>query len=221
MILLSWYSSFIEAACDQEISNSQLVARRIANEWPLRSPFDSKTQYVQRIVDLLMRAITLRMQTRNFDWPLTTWKILLVRDLSVNAYSIGNGRIYLTDGTIASIQNEAELAAIIAHEMSHQLMGHFCKDDNSHTEYSIGSLVQVLDNNKEMEADALAVEILQQANFPARAMLAVVQKSPTVIKNSTHKQIRISTLKQQLRGIKYKPFYSSPEFLQFNKKSSP
>ena len=213
--------SFAVAACKSEIINADKVAQRIANEWPLRPARDIETRYVQRTAVSLAHTIKARMHTRYFEWPAASWRFLLVRDLSVNAYSIGNGRVYLTDGTFDFVKNEAELVAIIAHELAHQLLGHFCRYDEGHSEYRIGSLVQVMDNNKEMEADALAVEILQLANFPAWAMLDIVKRLPVTMQSSLHKRLRIQALENQLRRVKRIPFSSSSEFLQIKKQSSP
>ena len=220
-LLHACLGSFAIAACEGEIINADKVAQRIANEWPLRPAQDIKTRYVQRTAVSLVHTIKVGMHTRYFDWPAESWRFLLVRDLSVNAYSIGNGRVYLTDGTFDFVKNEAELVAIIAHELAHQLLGHFCRYDEGHSEYRVGSLVQVLDNNKEMEADALAVEILQIANFPPRAMLDIVKRLPVTVQSILHGRIRIEALEHQLRRIKRTPFSSSPEFLQIKKKLSP
>jgi predicted Zn-dependent protease len=213
-LLFTCFSPFVDAACGSEISNARRVAQRIDNEWPLRPAHDRKTRFVQKIADSLVHTTQSRMHSRYFNWPRRAWKLLLVRDLSVNAYSIGDGRIYLTDGTFDFVKTEAELAAIIAHELAHQLIGHFCQDQGSYTEYRIGSLVQVLDNNKEMEADALAVEILQKAKFPAQAMFDIVKRLPIARQNNSHKRVRIKALEQQLQGIKRPPFSSSSEFIK-------
>ena len=95
-LLHACLGSFALAACDSEIINADKVTQRIANEWPLRPAQDIKTRYVQRTAVSLVHTIKVGMRTRDFDWPAGAWRFLLVRDLSVNAYSIGNGRVYLT-----------------------------------------------------------------------------------------------------------------------------
>lgn len=216
-VWLIFYSLLAEAACDNEVNNANQVAQRIAREWPLRFYLDNKTQYVQKMADSLVHAVKSRIHGRYFDWPSHAWRFMLVRDLSVNAYSIGNGRVYLTDGTFDFVKNEAELAAIIAHELAHQLLGHFCSLDSDPSENRIGSFVQVIDNNKEMEADALAIEILHKANFPPRAMYDIVKRLPASSQDSVYKQTRLNALKHQLKGIKNIPFLSSPQFLRIKK----
>jgi beta-barrel assembly-enhancing protease len=215
------HSQSAGAACNSEIKNAYKVSERIANEWPLRSSQDHKTQHVRKIVEYLIPAIKLHMGSRNLNWPLVgRWEFLLVRDLSVNAYSIGNGKVYLTDGTYDFVETEAELAAIIAHEMAHQLMGHFCQNDKGHATHGVGSLMQVIDNTKEIEADSLAVEILKHTDFPAQAMLTVVQRLPVIKGEKTQKELRVKALERQLKEIELIPFFSSLEFLRIKEDSN-
>ncbi len=209
------HSQLAGAACNSEIRNAARVSERIATEWPLRLPQDVKTQYVRKIVDYLIPVIKLNMASSDFDWPSDgEWEFLLIRDVSANAYSIGNGKVYITDGTYNFVETEAELAAIIAHEMAHQLMGHFCQNDKNRTVRGIGSFFQVLNNAKEIEADALAVEILRHTRFPPQAMLTVVTRMPVLKEAAAQKKLRIEALERQLKDVKMIPFTSSPEFLR-------
>lgn len=209
------------AACDHEISNAQKISARIANEWPLRPSQDRQTRYVQKIADQLIPAIKLNMESRNLNWPSKNrWRFLLIRDLAVNAYSAGNGQVYMTDGVYSFADSEAELAAIIAHEMAHELIGHFCQHDERLATHSIGSFTQVIDNTKELEADALAVEILQHAEFPPQAMLTVVKKLPVPQAGiNNQRNLRIKALQHQLRHAGTVPFIASPEFIHIKQET--
>ncbi len=213
-VLLCCHAPLVHAACKNEARNAEKTARRIASEWPLRPVQDRETRHVQKIADYIVLAVEVRMDQNRFDWPQSRWAFRLVRDLSVNAYSIGNGGIYLTDGTFNFVHDEAELAAIIAHEIAHQLAGHFCGSAHGHDSYRVGSLVQVMDNAKEMKADSLAVEIMQHTYYPSEAMLEVVKRLPTMMDGSVQKRMRIKALESLLQGMKSPPFKSSPEFLQ-------
>jgi predicted Zn-dependent protease len=48
-----------------------------------------------------------------------TYRFLVLRDTSVNAYSWPNGTVYITTGLLALLENEAQLAAILSHETAH------------------------------------------------------------------------------------------------------
>jgi predicted Zn-dependent protease len=51
--------------------------------------------------------------------PNLPWEFHVVDDASVNAFAIPGGFIYVTRGLMASINNEAELASVIGHEIGH------------------------------------------------------------------------------------------------------
>jgi predicted Zn-dependent protease len=216
-IIIICQTTVINAACKKEKGHAQQAANRIAMEWPLRPALDSKTQYIQKLADNLIRVIEVEFSSKKFDWPSQVWRLLLVRDSSVNAYSIGDGKVYINDGTFNFVETEAELAAILAHEIAHQLIGHFCQHSETQVTHSIGSFLQVMDNKKEMAADALAVEILQKAYYPAQAMLEVVERIPASIEDNGQKQLRIKALEQQTQGLKRIPFASSKKFVQIKK----
>jgi hypothetical protein len=54
-------------------------------------------------------------------WPYTFG---LVADKNINAFSLPGGPIYVNTGTIAAADNEAQLAGVLAHEMSHIVLRH-------------------------------------------------------------------------------------------------
>ena len=47
------------------------------------------------------------------------FKFRILRDPMVNAFALPNGSIYVNTGLIAAMENEAELAAVMAHEITH------------------------------------------------------------------------------------------------------
>src|SRR5262249_6194039 len=52
------------------------------------------------------------------------WKFRAVRDPQPNAFALPNGSIYVTTGLMSLIDNESQLAAIIAHELTHVMRRH-------------------------------------------------------------------------------------------------
>jgi Zn-dependent protease with chaperone function len=55
------------------------------------------------------------------DWP---FSFGLIASKSVNAFSLPGGPIYVNTGLFALTQNEAQLAGVLAHEMSHIVLRH-------------------------------------------------------------------------------------------------
>ncbi len=51
--------------------------------------------------------------------PNLPWEFHVVDDAAVNAFAIPGGFIYVTRGLLAAIDNEAELAGVIGHEIAH------------------------------------------------------------------------------------------------------
>jgi predicted Zn-dependent protease len=175
-------SAHAQSDCSQERALARETAARIEREWPLR-PDDAVTDFVRR----LGRRLAEHAPPSPYPWTFT-----VVRDRSPNAFAIGAGAIYLHDGTIAAAQNEAEVAAVLAHEMGHQLAGHFCAaadaapgwpgllgelfGGDSAIGRSVGSMRQAVDPVHEREADRLSLLILQDAGYDPRAALDIAQR---------------------------------------------
>jgi predicted Zn-dependent protease len=52
------------------------------------------------------------------------YKIAVVRSREVNAFAVPGGRIYVTEGLLDFVESEAELAAVLGHEVSHVDLRH-------------------------------------------------------------------------------------------------
>ena len=160
------------AECRGERPQAQRVARKIHDEWPMRGE-DQVSRLVRSVVDRLAGG-----DPRGF------WKIAVVRNRSAEAYSIGDGRIYVSDGTVRVCESESELAAVLAHEMSHQILGHFChprpRDGDwwgrPPTRRSVGSISLQLDPDKEQAADRYALSLLQRAGYDPTAALRIARR---------------------------------------------
>jgi len=87
------------------------VAIAATNQWPL---YDNPalTKYVTMV------GLTLADSTSN---PSGNWVFGILDTPELNAYSGPNGYILITRGAIAAMQDESELAGVIAHEMAHVL----------------------------------------------------------------------------------------------------
>ena len=49
----------------------------------------------------------------------------VVRDAAPNAFALADGRIYVTAGLLVFVQNEAQLAVVLGHEIGHVIQGHY------------------------------------------------------------------------------------------------
>jgi len=54
--------------------------------------------------------------------------VKVIRDPSLNAFALANGAVYLHTGILASMDNEAQLATLLGHEMTHATNRHAIKE---------------------------------------------------------------------------------------------
>lgn len=184
------------AICPGEADKALNSAIKIAQEWPLRPANDNVTRYLQQLGErLIARGGSLANSLPYYDGMPEQWHFLIVRDLSVNAFSIGNGRIYITDGSLAFADTEDELASMLSHEIGHQLAGHFCQASASSDfgglfdifsplppqqhQVGVGSMSMVIDPVKEQQADQIALSILRMGGYDPHALLDIARRLPS------------------------------------------
>src|SRR4029079_2306112 len=71
-----------------------------------------------------VRRIGLSLAPKGLNLERVSWNFRVLRDPQPNAFALPNGSIYVTTGLIFLIDNESQLAAIIAHEMTHVMRRH-------------------------------------------------------------------------------------------------
>ncbi|MCQ8106073.1 M48 family metallopeptidase [Methylomonas sp. SURF-2] len=187
--------------------------QKIFNEWPLRPLNDEATEFVQRL------AMRLAAQY-SFNAGGIPWRVYLVRNLSPNAFSIGGGFVFVNEGALTFAENEEEMIAILAHELGHELAGHFCKSrvESAPTSFfdfllgatpasrpketaQLGSLPQTIDPAKEQQADRIAISLLQASGYNPQTLLRVSRRLPKDIDGHWVDSIRIETLSQLLGSL--------------------
>lgn len=227
------YSDMIYAICPGEVEKTHGKASKIEQEWPLRSSNDSASQYLQRLGErLVTQGVALSKRIPNYDGTVKQWHFLIVRDLSVNAFSIGNGWVYMTDGSIAFVNTESELAAMLSHEIGHQMAGHFCEADTSSDfgglldifsnssaqhQVGVGSMMLKVDPVKEQQADQIALSILSASGYDPHAILYIARRLP--FDGATHLLAtnRIQFLERIVANLPRLSDSSSDEFHQIKR----
>jgi predicted Zn-dependent protease len=208
-------------ACTDDHQAAKKVSQRIENEWPLRSSGDEVTQYIQ---NLGVHLAQLKGYGNAFPWHFS-----VVRNLAPNAFSIGGGYVFVTEGAISFAETESELAAILAHEIGHELAGHFCvvqvpnvlvslyddlfRPKPEQHQIGVGSLTQVIDVDKEQQADRIALSIIKTGGYDPSAMIDLARRMPS--NGNTHliDASRIHVLEKALADLPAQPAKSSNEFL--------
>jgi len=76
-------------------------------------------EYLESVGQGLVRSIP-----REFQHPEFRYFFRVVNDRSINAFALPGGPMYVNTGAIMAAKNEAELAGVMAHELSHVALRH-------------------------------------------------------------------------------------------------
>ncbi|WP_083884690.1 M48 family metallopeptidase [Thioflavicoccus mobilis] len=153
--------------CRQGVEQAARTMQRIERQWPLRSPVDPVVVYLQRLGE--------RLASVDAGGRRGSWRFHVLRNLEPTAFAAGGGNIVVSDGLIALVRGEDELAAVLAHEIAHQQLGHFCRaSSDAGRRIRLGSVVQHFDLDFEIDADAAAVRRLALAGYDPGAMRGVL-----------------------------------------------
>lgn len=131
--------------------------------------------------------------------PDLAWHFGVIESSDVNAFAAPGGYIFLTRGLYSLLQNEAELAGVLGHEIGHVIRKHHLKilqqsslvdlggkliskriGGNDKVQKLIGNGAEIvarsLDKDAEFEADRIAVVLAARAGYDAFALPEVLQK---------------------------------------------
>ncbi len=91
----------------------------VYKQMPVLPDSNPAAQYIQQLGKRLQRVIP-----QQYSWP---YQFHVVQESDINAFALPGGPIFVNIGTITAASNEAELAGVMAHEMSHVYMQHSMK----------------------------------------------------------------------------------------------
>jgi predicted Zn-dependent protease len=175
----------------QEITLGEGIASNLLGAAPLLDN-PAVQQYVNRI------GRWLALQTERPNLP---WQFGVLDDNDVNAFAAPGGYVFITKGLLAQMNSEAELAGVLAHEISHVLRKHHLQalkkgaqtellsdlaNDalrNNGSDPRLAKLVSAgtevyargLDKDDEFEADRMGVVIAARAGYDPYGLPAVLQ----------------------------------------------
>ncbi len=95
------------------------AAGEVYQQMPVLPDSSPATRYVQELGKKLQTVIP-----SDHSWP---YQFHVVPAADINAFALPGGPIFVNLGTIQAADNEAELAGVLAHEMSHVYMQHSAK----------------------------------------------------------------------------------------------
>jgi hypothetical protein len=176
---------------EQEISEGGKVAAQVYKQMPVLPDSDPVTRYVQQLGARLVA------HAPGYKWP---FNFHVVASSDINAFALPGGSMFVNLGTIQAAQTEAQLAGVMAHEMSHVILRHstcnMAKQQNKSILYGIGSIAsQILLGNgtagqlaqqgiglgagldflhmsrgDEQQADLLGTDILYDSGYDPRGL---------------------------------------------------
>ncbi len=107
-------------AVAEEISEGGKAAAEVYRAMPVLSDADPVTVYVQRLgAKLVGRAPV--MPGVGQQWP---FSFHVVASADINAFALPGGAVFVNLGTVQAAETEAQLAGVMAHEISHVVMRH-------------------------------------------------------------------------------------------------
>jgi hypothetical protein len=95
------------------------AAAQVYQQMPVLPDASPETQYIRQLGQKLVA--TIPSQT---SWP---FEFHVVAQKEINAFALPGGPMFINIGTITAAANEAQLAGVMAHEMSHVYMQHSAK----------------------------------------------------------------------------------------------
>ena len=143
---------------------------------------DSLTNYINEVADTLLRDDGAMRQKLRF---------YAVKSQDVNAFATNQGIIFVTVGLLAQLENEAELAFVLAHEIAHYEKEHSIasvlenekiynqtRDDRYNGYESRIKLLSAFSKDMEFQADSLGFLRFKKAGYSIKAagnMMDVLQ----------------------------------------------
>ena len=95
------------------------AAAQVYEQMPVLPDSSPETQYIRQLGQKLVATIP-----PQYSWP---FEFHVVAQKEINAFALPGGPMFVNVGTITAAANEAELAGVMGHEMSHVYMQHSAK----------------------------------------------------------------------------------------------
>jgi predicted Zn-dependent protease len=181
----------------QDVELGRRAAAEIRQELPIARDRRLKS-YVERIGERLVAAIPGRLQQPRFRY---TFDVVDQRE--INAFALPGGPVFVNRGMLDAARNDAEVAGVIAHELSHIVLRHGTAQATKGQKFQFGALAgQILGSivggrtgavisqgsqigigtyfmkysrEYEREADLLGAQIMARAGYDPRHMANMFQ----------------------------------------------
>ena len=112
--------TYLESDTSEEVNFGREIAARLLGQYKI-----SGNQQLQKYLNLVGMTLT-----RSCSRPELDFHFILLDSSELNAYSTPGGYVFVTSALLSRMENEAELAGVLAHEISHVTERHIVKELN-------------------------------------------------------------------------------------------
>ena len=178
---------------EEEIQLGKQNAAEVMKQLPVLPDSDPVTQYVQKLGGRLAA------RAPGYQWP---YNFHVVNVKEINAFALPGGPIFVNLGTIQAADNEAQLAGVMSHEISHVVQRHgtraaskqmgaqlplailgglmgnstLAKAAEMGISFGVGSYFLKNSRQSESEADLLGTDIMYDSGYQPQQMAAFFEK---------------------------------------------
>lgn len=173
--------------------SDELALGRKTNEEVLKQYTVYDNPALQNYVQNIGHKLAAKSHRSNLNYSFT-----VLDSKEVNAFALPGGYIYITRGLMGYLNSEAELAAVLGHEIGHVTARHSVRQhsatqfatigaaltsifvpgmtetSNQLVQFAGGALLRGYGRSHELEADSLGAEYLAKTNYDPEAMLDVI-----------------------------------------------
>lgn len=174
------------------------VGKQAADEMKKQLPLCNDPQADQYLTQVGMRLVA-KLPKTSVQYP---WEFHCVNDKAINAFALPGGYVFINRGTMEAADNEAQLAAVMAHELSHVVLRHGTAQASKAqlaqgaagilggvfggsaggallsegVSLGAGTLLLRYSRSAETQADVLGTQTLYDAGYDPRAMAQFFEK---------------------------------------------
>lgn len=196
VVLCSLFSSSSRAHEPEQETTS--LEREIHMGEEVSTEIEAQFERVENPIVLARLSMILQRLTPFAERPLP-FQVRVIHEERPNAFSLPGGIIFMTTGMVSFCRSDAELAAVLAHEMVHADRGHVMLQVARNRKLTLvaialaiaskgqagallaGNLAQVAIMNSysrdlEEEADRMGLEILHEGEYPPSGMVTMLER---------------------------------------------
>ena len=178
----------------EERELGEKVLQEVKRVWPIiQDP--AVNEYVSKIGKRILKT----METQPFEYQ---YYVLNTPDM--NAFAVPGGKVFVNSGLILMVENEDELAGVMAHEIGHVVARHIAKQSEqglkmglatlgallagillgpqaaaaivTTTSAATGTMMLKYSRDNEEEADYLGLRFMEKAGYDPKAMVSMFKK---------------------------------------------